>query len=104
MSSPLEAAIPYQKRKSDQTCDYCGAVFEVVVPGQLGHNEREEYRCPECNKKYQCRGSNSPDVSLKCPRTDGRTDRFPQLPLRPAMRLAQKIQTNTAECPDFRAN
>lgn len=37
MSSWVEATIGYQKDNFEQTCDCCGAVFRVVVPGQKGH-------------------------------------------------------------------
>jgi Zn finger protein HypA/HybF involved in hydrogenase expression len=73
MSSWVEAAMGYQKEEFTQTCDCCGAVFRVVVPGQKGHEEPEEYYCPECDKEYKCRASNSPTVSLVSNRTDGLT-------------------------------
>ncbi len=76
MASPLEPAFGYQRDQFDQTCDYCGAVFEVTVPGQKGHEEREEYHCPECRKEFHCRASNSPSVTLKSPRTDGRSGNY----------------------------
>ncbi len=53
-----------------QTCDTCGAVFRVDVPRQAGHEESEEYYCPECNREYRVRASNSPTVTLITPRTD----------------------------------
>lgn len=62
----------YQKDNFDQTC-HCGAVFEVNVPGQVGHEESEEYYCPECGCEYKTRASNSPRVTLKSKRTDGKT-------------------------------
>jgi Zn finger protein HypA/HybF involved in hydrogenase expression len=71
MSSWVEATIGYQKDDFEQTCDCCGAVFQVVVPGQSGHEEPEEYYCPECHKEFKCRASNSPRVSLISKRTDG---------------------------------
>jgi hypothetical protein len=46
-----------------------------VAPGQKGHEESEEYYCPECRKEYRMRASNSPRVTLIKPRTDGRIDR-----------------------------
>jgi len=71
MPSWVEATIDYQKDDFEQTCDCCGAVFRVVVPGQSGHEEPEEYYCPECHKEFKCRASNSPTVSLISKRTDG---------------------------------
>jgi hypothetical protein len=76
MTNPWEPAFGYEKDRFDQTCDYCGAVFEVVVPGQKGHEEREEYFCPECRKEYGRRASNSPTVTLKSGRTDGRSNLY----------------------------
>jgi transposase-like protein len=73
----MEPAFPYERDKFDQTCDYCGARFEVTVPGQKAHEESEEYRCPECSKAYTVRASLTPSVRLTSPRTDGRTTSFP---------------------------
>ena len=73
MSSWVEAAVGYQKDDFQKTCDCCGAVFRVEVPGQKGHEESEEYYCPECSKEFRCRASNSPWVSLVSKRTDGLT-------------------------------
>ncbi len=78
MSNYMEASFGYTKDSRDQTCTYCGAVFHVVVPGQKGHEEPEEYYCPECSTEYKTRASNSPTVTLVSPRTDGRdTKNFP---------------------------
>jgi len=60
----------------EQKCDYCGAVFTVNVPRQAGHEEHEEYYCPECGKQYKTRASNSPSTNLKVKRTDGKTDKY----------------------------
>jgi len=38
----------YQKDRFKQTCQKCGVVFEVIVFGLQGHEEFEEYFCPEC--------------------------------------------------------
>lgn len=75
MSSYLEASFGYLKDEFDKTCTYCGSVFHVVVPGQKGHEESEEYYCPECMTEYHCRASNSPTVILVSKRTDGRDTR-----------------------------
>lgn len=74
MSSYLEASFGYLKGEFDQTCDCCGAEFHVEVPGQKGHEESEEYHCPECYYEYRTRASNTPSVRLISPRTDGKTD------------------------------
>lgn len=73
MSSWVEAAKGYEKDNFEQTCDCCGAKFNVSVPGQKGHEESEEYYCPECRKEFRCRASNSPRVTLISNRTDGLT-------------------------------
>ncbi len=73
MSGWVEATFGYQKDDFRQTCDCCGAIFRVQVPGQKGHEEPEEYYCPECRKEFKCRASNSPRVSLISKRTDGLT-------------------------------
>lgn len=62
-----------------QTCDYCGAEFSLTIPKQSGHNEREEYNCPECNKEYTVKASlpiMPSNIKLIKPRTDGKTDRI----------------------------
>jgi len=59
-----------------ETCDYCGAVYDVHVSELEGCNQSEEYYCPECGKEYKRRSSNSPHVHLKSPRTDGKTDKY----------------------------
>lgn len=74
MSSWVEATKGYLKDKFEKTCDYCGAKFRVEVPGQKGHEETEEYYCPECGKEYKCRASNSPTVTIISKRTDNRTN------------------------------
>lgn len=66
----------YEKNRFEQTCS-CGAKFEVVVPGQEGHEEPEEYFCPECFYMYKTRASNTPDVKLVSARTDGKTHKHP---------------------------
>lgn len=53
-------------------CENCGAVYNVSIPKQDGHNESEEYYCPECRNKRTARACNSPQVDLVSPRTDGK--------------------------------
>lgn len=62
-----------------ETCDYCGAKYSLIVPTQAGHNEREDYYCPECQKRHYVRASlpiMMNNIRLIKPRTDGKTDRF----------------------------
>lgn len=72
MSNPYESNYGYEKENFDKTC-HCGAVFNVSVPGQKGHEESEEYYCPECHCEYKARASNSPSTRLISRRTDGKT-------------------------------
>ena len=45
-----------------EICDNCGCKFRVKAYEQAGHNETEEYYCPNCKKKYKTRACNAPDV------------------------------------------
>ncbi|MEN8941107.1 hypothetical protein [Acinetobacter baumannii] len=67
----------YSKDRREETCSYCGAIYIVDIPGLLGHEEREEYFCPECSHVNFARASNSPRVSLVKARTDGKNDKSP---------------------------
>jgi uncharacterized protein YbaR (Trm112 family) len=61
------------------SCDYCGAEIEVTYTKQAGHNEREEYYCPECDKQFFVRASLPimlQNVRLKSARIDGKNDRY----------------------------
>ncbi len=60
-----------------QTCGFCGCVFHVGVPGQLGHEAPELYSCPECAKQFLVRASSAPAVRLASKRTDGGTGLCP---------------------------
>lgn len=75
MTNPYETSYGYEKDRFEQTCTKCGAIFEVIVPGQKCHEEPEEYFCPECLCMYKTRASNTPSVVLVSPRTDGKTDK-----------------------------
>jgi len=74
--SDWNATHPYPDNDINKTCDYCGCVFRMQSAKQDGHNEPEEYYCPECFKEYRIRACNSPKVTLISPRTDGKTDRY----------------------------
>ncbi|MGG2065436.1 hypothetical protein [Bacillus sp. S14(2024)] len=63
-------------RDYKDNCNFCGCEFRVEVPTQDGHNESEEYYCPECYKEYKVRASNSPRVTLISGRTDGRKIKY----------------------------
>lgn len=66
----------YNDKDFEETCDYCGCLFRLQTQLQDGHNEPEEYYCPECNKEYRIRACITPTVTLISVRTDGRTDKF----------------------------
>lgn len=66
----------YKDKNILETCDYCGCVFRMENQLQDGHNEHEEYHCPECGKEYSIRASLSPRVTLITKRTDGKTDLY----------------------------
>lgn len=48
----------------EQECSSCKSTFRVDLTKLEGHNEKEEYYCPVCNKEYTRRASNSPIVTL----------------------------------------
>ena len=72
MSNAYEAAYGYEKDNFEEKCPVCGAVYKVIVPGQKGHEESEEYYCPVCGEEHRIRASNSPTVILISGRTDGK--------------------------------
>ncbi len=67
----------YVRGTFQQSCGFCGCVFHVGVPGQLGHEAPELYSCPECSKHFLVRASGAPAVRLISKRTDGGTDLCP---------------------------
>ncbi len=67
----------YVRGTFQQTCGFCGCVFHVGVPGQLGYEAPELYSCPECSKHFLVRASGAPAVRLISKRTDGGTDLCP---------------------------
>ena len=69
------AMYPYKDKDWNVDCDYCGCVFRLQTELQDGHNEKEEYYCPECDKEFKIRARITPTVTLISKRTDGRTGR-----------------------------
>ncbi len=67
----------YMRGTFQQTCGFCGCVFQVGVPGQLGQEAPELYSCPECAKHFLVRASSAPAIRLISKRTDGGTDSCP---------------------------
>jgi hypothetical protein len=59
-----------------QSCAYCGARFQVLVSRQPGHDEEEDYGCPECSKGYTVAAALPPLVRLLAPRSDGKSDMY----------------------------
>lgn len=76
MPSDWTARNTYYGGDSTEICDYCGCEFTVSVPLQDGHNETEEYYCPDCHKEFKTRASLSPVVRKIKNRTDGKTDYY----------------------------
>lgn len=74
--SDWTATHAYNDKDWEQTCDYCGCVFRMQSQLQDGHNESEEYYCPECRKEYRIRACITPTVTLISGRTDGKTDLY----------------------------
>ena len=66
----------YTKSNREETCDNCGCVFRLFVPGQKGHEDDESYNCPDCSKKFRIRASNCPIVTKISSRTDGKTNEY----------------------------
>ncbi len=73
----VQGASPYRRGAFQQTCGFCGCVFQVVVPGQLGEEEIKTYSCPECRKKFPVRASGSCATTVISKRTDRRSRRYP---------------------------
>jgi hypothetical protein len=74
--SNWSATHSYVDSDSNESCDNCGCTFRVVVEKQDGHNESEEYYCPDCRKEFRTRASNSPRVTKISNRTDGRNTAY----------------------------
>ena len=59
-----------------EICDNCGCNFRGVAYKQSGHNDTEEYQCPDCKKIFKRRACNTPDVYKISDRTDGKNAWF----------------------------
>lgn len=70
--SDWSARNPYLGSDDQKTCSFCGCVFRVIVSLQDGHNESEEYYCPDYHKEYKTRACNTPMVTKISGRTDGK--------------------------------
>lgn len=70
MSEPEKADF-YLKGKFEQTCGYCGCIFDVEVPGKIRNEGLENYFCPECNKPFMSKAAAKPRVNIISGRTDG---------------------------------
>lgn len=76
--SNWSATIPYSGMSFKETCPYCGCVYKVETQLQDGHNDREEYWCPECSYEKTIRACITPTVTKISGRTDGRTTNAPR--------------------------
>lgn len=45
-----------------EECSNCGCKFRVKIYKQAGHNDTEEYYCPNCRKEFKVRACNTPEV------------------------------------------
>ena len=67
---------PYPDKDYEEICNFCGCIFRVQTQRQDGHNESEEYYCPECDNEFHTYACMSPLVTLISKRTDGRTCKY----------------------------
>lgn len=76
--SDWSARNAYPGRSFEETCPYCGCVYRVETLLQDGHNDSEEYWCPECSYEKTIRACITPTVTKISGRTDGRTTNAPR--------------------------
>jgi|GEM_PF-3193330 len=69
----------YLSKDKVEVCNFCGCTFRVKVMKQDGHNEWEEYYCPECHQEFRAFASLSPVVTKVSSRTDGKTVKYENL-------------------------
>lgn len=67
---------PFERSSVRQTCDYCGAVFEVLLARLPDADVQEDYHCPECDKRFTVIAALQPLVRLRRKRRDGKSDRY----------------------------
>lgn len=55
-----------KSKSGTQICPKCGCTMDVTILLQDGHNEMEEYFCPNnsCDNKFSVRACCTPEVSL----------------------------------------
>lgn len=68
----------YLRGTFQQTCGFCGCVFQVEVPGQTGRDGPEHYYCPECRRSFPVKACDPPTTTLISERTDGLKKRCPE--------------------------
>ena len=56
----------YLDREETIKCDCCGCEFKIKVYKQKGHDDYEEYYCPNCHKKYRTRACITPEIQRVC--------------------------------------
>jgi hypothetical protein len=76
MNQPLDQEPQFERSSFRQTCDFCGAVFEVFVSRMAGADVDEDYHCPECDKRFSITAALQPLVRLCARRDDGKSDRY----------------------------
>ncbi len=66
-----EGGCRYLRGAFQQTCGFCGCVFDVKVPGQTGRDGPAHYHCPECQRSFPVKACDPPTTVLVSRRTDG---------------------------------
>jgi len=74
--SDWSARNAYPGGNYERTCDFCGCKYRVDYSLQDGHNEKEEYYCPDCGKEYGVRACITPNVTKISGRTDNRDVKY----------------------------
>ena len=76
MSHAVEHESGFERGAFIQSCDYCGARFEVFLARRSGADQDEDYACPECSKSYSVRAALPPRIELLTRRRDGKNDSY----------------------------
>ena len=74
--SNQEGGLRYLRGAFQQTCGFCGCVFDVEVPGQTGRDGPEHYHCPECRRPFPVKACDPPTTTLISKRTDRKSTRL----------------------------